>query len=69
LIDVWKEHIYPSLKESLAGKNNMRLYFILYHEATIVNLLEVLLYHKHVCENGGEKMLELVDYVAKKLAR
>eukprot|EP01035_Chromulina_nebulosa_P025042 gene25042-32644_t len=69
LIDVWKEHIYPLLLDSLAGRNNMRLYFILYHEATVVNLLEVFLYHKHMCESGGEKILELVDYVAKKIAR
>ena len=69
LIDVWKESVYPLLIDTLAGKNNMRLYFILYHEATVVNLLEVFLYHKHMCESGGEKMLELVDYAAKKLAR
>jgi zinc finger MYND domain-containing protein 10 len=47
----------------------MRLYFILYHEATLVNLLEVFLYYRHACEAGGEKMLELVDYVGRKLAR
>jgi hypothetical protein len=69
LIDVWKESVYPLLKEELTGKNNMRLYFILYHEATVVNLLEVFLYHKHVVESGGDKVMELVDYVAKKLAR
>mmetsp|Transcript_23940 Transcript_23940/g.39924 ORF Transcript_23940/g.39924 Transcript_23940/m.39924 type:complete len:490 (-) Transcript_23940:232-1701(-) len=69
LIEVWKESIYPLLVDHLAGRNNMRLYFILYHEATLVNLLEVFLYHRHFCEAGGEKMLDLVDYVGRKLAR
>ena len=47
----------------------MRVYFILYHEATLVNLFEILLYHKHVCESIGEKMIELVDFCARKLTR
>lgn len=69
LIEIWKESVYPLLVEELAGKNSMRLYFILYHEATVVNLLELFFYHKHVCEVGGEKMLEVVDFVASKIAR
>ncbi len=69
LIDIWKESIYPLIVNDIVGKNSMRVYFILYHEATLVNLLEVFLYHKHVCESGGEKMMELVDYVVRKLTR
>ena len=69
IIEAWKENVYPQLKQRVAGRNSIRIYFVLYHEATVVNLLEVLLYHKHICENGGEQMLELVDYVARKLTR
>lgn len=69
VIEAWKEYVFPILLERLAGRNSMRLYFILYHEATIINLLEIFLYHKHVCESGGERLLELVDYVARKLTK
>lgn len=69
LIEAWKENVYPKLLDRVAGRNSMRVYFILYHEATLINLLEVILYHKHVCEAGGEKLLELVDYIARKLTR
>lgn len=69
IIEAWKENVFPKLRSRLAGRNSIRTYFVLYHEATVVNLLEVMLYHKHVCESGGEKMLELVDYVARKLTR
>ena len=69
LIETWKEFVYPVLLTDLAGRNNMRLYFILYHEATIVNLLEVILYHKHVVSEMGEKLIELIDYIARKLIR
>lgn len=68
-IEIWKEYVYPLLFEDLAGKNTMRVYFILYHEATLVNLLQVLLYHKHIIEANGDKCFELVDYCARKLTR
>jgi zinc finger MYND domain-containing protein 10 len=68
-IEAWKENVYPNLLDHLAGRNTMRAYFILYHEATVVNLFEILLYHKHVCESCGEKMIELADYCARKLTR
>jgi zinc finger MYND domain-containing protein 10 len=69
IIEIWKEYVYPHLLDRLAGKNSMRIYFILYHEATLVNLLEVVLYHKHIIEANGDKMFELVDYCARKLTR
>lgn len=69
IIETWKEKVFPLLRARVAGRNSIRIYFVLYHEATVVNLLEVLLYHKHVCEAGGERMLEVVDYVARKLTR
>lgn len=69
LIEVWKESVYPLLLDELAGRNSMRIYFILYHEATLINLLELFFYHKHLCEAGGDKVLEVVDFVARKLAR
>lgn len=68
-IEAWKENVYPRLLDRVAGRNTMRVYFILYHEATLFNLFEVLLYHKHVCEAGGESMFELVDLISRKLTR
>jgi len=68
-IETWKEKVYPILVDSFAGRNTMRVYFILYHEATVVNLLEILIYHRHICEACGERMIELVDFCARKLSR
>jgi zinc finger MYND domain-containing protein 10 len=69
IIEAWKENVYPELLDRVAGRNTMRIYFILYHEATLINLMEVLFYHKHVCSQCGEKFIELVDYCARKLTR
>lgn len=68
-LEAWKENIYPLLLDDIAGKNTMRCYFILYHEATLVNFFEILFYHKYVCERLGEKMIDLVDYCSRKLTR
>ncbi|CAM9208150.1 unnamed protein product [Chrysoparadoxa australica] len=70
LVEAWKEFVLPVLlkqKGLSSGSNNMRLYFMLYHEATVANLLEVLLYHAHCCSEMGDAALELVDYCARKL--
>lgn len=68
-IEAWKDFVYPKLVNDIAGKNSMRVYFILYHEATILNLFEVLLYHKHIAAAIGENMIELIDYVVRKLTK
>ncbi len=69
IIEAWKEFVFPEIVEHLVGRNSMRLYFILYHEATIINMIEILMYHKHFVESGGERILEIVDYVARKMTR
>eukprot|EP00605_Chrysophyceae_sp_TOSAG23-4_P000190 GSChrysophyteH1.ASY1.ANO1.226.1 assembled CDS len=69
VIEAWKENVYPELLDRVAGRNSMRIYFVLYHEATVVNLMEVIFYHKHVCSQCGERFIELVDYCARKLTR
>jgi hypothetical protein len=69
VIEAWKEKLYPELLDRVAGRNTMRCYFIMYHEATVVNFLEVFLYHKHVVEALGEKAIELIDFCARKLVR
>jgi zinc finger MYND domain-containing protein 10 len=69
VIEAWKENLYPELLDRLAGRNTMRTYFILYHEATILNFLEIVVYHKHVVAALGERAMDLVDYCARKLVR
>lgn len=50
-----------------SGKCSMRVYFVLYHEATLSNLLEVVMFHGHVCEQAGDLLIELADYCARKM--
>ena len=38
----------------------------MYHEAAIVNLLEVMLYHRTACESSEDALVELIDYCYRK---
>lgn len=81
LIEAWREHVYPKLKTAICGGTEhdlaarrlrcrtLRAYFVLYHEATVVNFLEVLCYHAHALGSAREAMLDLLDYCARRLAR
>jgi len=46
----------------------MRCYFVLFHETTVVNLLECLCYHAHAVGNVRDAALDLTDYCARRLA-
>jgi zinc finger MYND domain-containing protein 10 len=45
-----------------ASASHVRLYFCLYHEASLVNLLECLLYHDYAAESLGDAAIDLVDF-------
>lgn len=38
----------------------------MYHEASVLNLLEVLLYHRTACEAVDDTLVELIDYCYRK---
>ncbi len=41
--------------------------FKMYHEATLVNLLETVLFHPDVCKSLGDSVVDLVDYIYRKM--
>ena len=68
LLDVWKDKVWPRLISQVVARGaSTRAYFVLFHEATLVNLLQVLLYHLKACEAAGDALVDLVDYCAGKL--
>ncbi|DBA01557.1 TPA: hypothetical protein N0F65_011528 [Lagenidium giganteum] len=67
-LELWKTNVFPLVQAKNRENASMRLYFILYHEATLSNLLEVAFYHEHVVESlDDDLMLEVVDYCVRKL--
>lgn len=66
--EVWKEKIFSAIMDSdFEPKTTFPLYMVLYHEATLVNLLETIMYHRDSCESAEDCINDLVDYCYRKL--
>eukprot|EP01083_Nonionella_stella_P273011 926092_1 len=67
VIEIWKEKVFPILKSEVSESASIKLYMVLFHEAALCNLLEVLMFHSEMIESAGESLLELVDYCYRKV--
>ncbi|KAG7396453.1 Zinc finger MYND domain-containing protein 10 [Phytophthora boehmeriae] len=68
-LELWKANVLPLLRCQDQEAASLRLYFVVYHEATLTNLLEVAFYHEHVVESlTDDLLLELIDYCMRKLS-
>ncbi|KAJ3411759.1 Zinc finger MYND domain-containing protein 10, partial [Chytridiales sp. JEL 0842] len=66
VIDYWKLKIFPLVLPE-ASKSTIKSYFVLYHEATLVNLLEVIMYKKELALSAGEMLDDLLEYCHKRV--
>lgn len=69
VVEMWKERVLPHLLEDVDHLAAVKAYIVLYHEATVCNLLEVLLYHSACCEGADDALVELVDFCYRKLTQ
>lgn len=69
LIEIWKHKIFPILcqLQDFKPQNTFQLYMVIHHEATIINLLETIMFHKDSYEAADDSVLDLVDYCHRKL--
>jgi hypothetical protein len=67
VITAWKAKVFPHLADRISPNSSMRAYFVLYHEASVVNLLEILFYSKAALFAAGDLLLDLVDYCHRKM--
>jgi len=68
LTEVWKNKVFPIiLKTDFQPTSTIPMYMVIYHEVTLVNLLETLLYHQESVESIDEVCLDLLDYCYRKL--
>ncbi|KAJ3120343.1 Zinc finger MYND domain-containing protein 10 [Nowakowskiella sp. JEL0407] len=68
VIEVWQSKVFPHLMSDINSEISTQIYFVLFHEATIVNLLEVILAEKSAVLAADELLVELVDYSSRKIA-
>ncbi|XP_030585965.1 zinc finger MYND domain-containing protein 10 [Archocentrus centrarchus] len=69
LVEVWKQKVFPILcqLQDFNPDNTFPLYMVIHHEATIINLLETIMFHKDSCDAADDSVLDLVDYCHRKL--
>ncbi|XP_058415234.1 zinc finger MYND domain-containing protein 10 isoform X2 [Diceros bicornis minor] len=67
-VEMWKQKVFPVLcrLEDFKPQNTFPIYIVVHHEASIINLLETVFFHK-VCESAEDTVLDLVDYCHRKL--
>uniref|UniRef100_A0A5F5Q094 Zinc finger MYND domain-containing protein 10 n=1 Tax=Equus caballus TaxID=9796 RepID=A0A5F5Q094_HORSE len=68
-VEMWKQKVFPVLcrLEDFKPLNTFPIYMVVHHEASIINLLETVFFHKEVCESAEDTVLDLVDYCHRKL--
>ncbi|XP_064352585.1 zinc finger MYND domain-containing protein 10 isoform X4 [Camelus dromedarius] len=68
-VEMWKQKVFPVLcrLEDFKPQNTFPIYMVIHHEASIINLLETVFFHKEVCESAEDTILDLVDYCHRKL--
>lgn len=66
--DAWQRNVLPFLSKDLSSKDSLRTYFLHYHEAVLINLLEVVFFNKDAVLACGESLLDLVDYCFRKMS-
>lgn len=66
--ELWRHKIFRQFfKFDFKPKNTFEIYLILYHEATLVNLLETVLYHPEGCLALDDTIYDLIDYAYRTL--
>eukprot|EP00939_MAST-03C_sp_MAST-3C-sp1_P000865 g865.t1 len=67
--EIWSKRVFPLVKDELNKRRDgsIRAYFILYQQAVLVNILEIILYHDYVAESAGNDLVDLVDFCARQV--
>ncbi|XP_033161263.1 zinc finger MYND domain-containing protein 10 homolog [Drosophila mauritiana] len=69
-VTLWKTRVLPLLLEIDPNPQaTFLIYTVLYHEAALVALLDVCLYHPSGCETLQESVLDLIDYCAQAISQ
>ena len=68
-LNTFKEKIYPTIKEKLIKNCTIKTYFILYHEAILVNLIENFLYSITACQAADDYIVDVIEYAYKMISK
>ncbi len=57
LTEVWKAELYPLLRPHIVASKSPVGYFSVYHESVVMNLLEVMMFHRTAVEEAQDSLV------------
>eukprot|EP00128_Syssomonas_multiformis_P018226 Colp12_sorted_trinity150504_noHs@13782 len=69
-IEIWKQKVLPLILEmKFPTDSAIRPSLIVHHEATLLNLLQTVLYNKDACDSLGDTVLDILDYCVRRITK
>ena len=68
-VNTFKEKVYPIIKDKIIKLCSIKSYFILYHEAVLVNLIENFLYSITACQAAEDYLVDVIEYAYKMISK
>ena len=68
-VNTFKEKVYPTIKDKIIKLCSIKTYFILYHEAVLVNLIENFLYSITACQAAEDYLVDVIEYAYKMISK
>ncbi|KAL5038330.1 hypothetical protein RTP6_005658 [Batrachochytrium dendrobatidis] len=67
ITSLWKTNVFPYLLEHLISQDSLKTYFMIFSEASLVNLMQVVLFEKEAFNQIGDSMMPFLDYLVQKV--
>lgn len=67
--EIWRNKVLPLILQSEFNPGTtLPIYMVLFHEVSLISLLETTLYYKESCEAAGDNIIDLVDFCHRQIA-
>lgn len=67
--ELWRNKVFPLILESEFNPGTtLPIYMVLFHEVTLISLLETIMFYRESCESAEDSVLDLVDFCHRQVA-
>ncbi|XP_046854414.1 zinc finger MYND domain-containing protein 10-like isoform X2 [Xenia sp. Carnegie-2017] len=61
--ELWRSKVLPIILQSkFKPASTLPVYMVIFHEVSLISLLETIMFYKESCEAAGDNLIDLVDY-------
>ncbi|XP_028397548.1 zinc finger MYND domain-containing protein 10-like [Dendronephthya gigantea] len=67
--EIWRNKVLPLILDSeFKPGTTLPIYMVLFHEVSLISLLETTMFYKESCEAAGDNIIDLVDFCHRQIA-